>query len=122
MRSKQKAILSVVAIFVVCIAAYSARIATEPLRRSNSEVREWLLKKVPLGSSFEDARAVAIRDHWTITFETPFNASSPFMGERSIGYDVGHYGWPFPLHVTSKWRFMDDKLVDVQIEKIGDAI
>jgi hypothetical protein len=121
-RAKRKAIVLVVAIFALAIAAYSAHIATDPLRRSNSEVREWLLEKVPLGSSFEDARAVAIKDHWTITFEVPFNAPSPFMGERWIGYDVGHYGWPFPLHVTSKWRFMDDKLVDIQIEKIGDAI
>ncbi len=118
---RQKAVLSGVAICAVAVAAFSAHVATDPLRRSNTEVREWLLKKAPLGSSFEEVRALAIRDHWTITFEMPFNAPSPFQGECFIGYEVGHYGFG-PMHVRSKWRFVDNKLTDVQVDRIGEGI
>ncbi len=121
MSVNRRIILSLIAICAVVVAAFGAHVATDPLRKANPEVREWLLTKAPLGSSFGTVRAVAIRDHWLITYEIPFNAPSPFLGKRSIGFEVGHYGWPFPMHVTSKWRFVDDKLVEVQVEKIGDG-
>ncbi len=118
---------TIILILVLCLSGIAARtvvVRTDPLRRSDTEVREWLPKKAPIGSSFEQVRAVAIRDKWEIAFEYPFNAPSPFQGERLMKFNVGtfHY-YIIPFHVFAEYRFVDDQLVDIgKIENIGDFL
>ncbi|HXP35619.1 MAG TPA: hypothetical protein VN827_08740 [Chthoniobacterales bacterium] len=119
-----KAISLILVLCLLGIAARTVVVLTDPLRRSDAEVREWLVKKTPLGSSFEEVRAVAIRDNWKIKFEYPFNAPSPFEGERLVKFDLGkYYSYVIPFHVIVTYRFTDDHLADIDtIERIGDSI
>src|SRR5437016_1967678 len=91
MRSKKRTIIVILVLCLLGVGARTVVVVTDPLRRSDAEVREWLLKKTPLGSSFEQVQEVAIRDDWKIVYEDPFNPREPVVDERSIRFEVGQF-------------------------------
>jgi hypothetical protein len=121
---KKGAFIVVLVLFVLGIVARMLVVVTDPLRQSDAQVHEWLFKKTPLGSSFEDVRAVAIRDDWKIAYERPFNAPFPFQGERLRRFDVGHFhSFLIPFHAFVMYRFVDEHLVEIgKIDRIGDSL
>src|SRR6266481_4910845 len=114
MTSKRAAIIVILSLCVLGIAVRTIVVVTDPLRRSGDEVREWLITKTPLGSSFEQVRAVAIKDDWKIAFESPLNPREPVVGERVVRFEVGrfHY-YMIPFHVYAVYRFLGDHLVEI---------
>ena len=124
MTVRRKTVFFILALCVFGVGARTFVVVTDPLRRSDAEVREWLLKKAPLGSSFEQVRAVAIRNDWKIAYEDPFNPREPVVGERIIRFEVGHFhAFMIPFHVLATYRFLGDRLVEInRIERIGDSI
>ena len=124
MIAKRKAVVAILAIVLLSIGARTLVVVTDPLRRSDADIREWLLKKTPIGSSFEEVRAVAIRDDWKITYEDPFNPRQPVVGERVVRFEIGHYrSFVIPYHVFATYRLVGDRLVEIgKIDTIGDFL
>src|ERR1700687_2561383 len=102
MTVRRKTVFFILALCVFGIGARTFVVVTDPLRRSDAEVREWLLKKTPLGSSFEQVRAVAIRNDWKIAYEDPFNPREPVVGGRIIRFEVWDFhAFMIPFHVLA---------------------
>jgi hypothetical protein len=93
-----------------------------------------LLKKTPLGSSFQEVRALVERRGWLDPYyigTSGFLKQEPGLpvvevGVTSLRGRLGHY-WQLPLlfrtDVTAFWGFdKDGRLIDVWVWKTTDAL
>jgi len=107
--------IAVVGLGLFCIAA---NFALNPLRRSESDIREWLLKQAPLGSTRNDVLVVVKKRGWSLHPEYRgrfINGSVPTGG---FGTELGTYiGW-IDVTVDAYWRFSPtDHLAEVYVNK-----
>jgi hypothetical protein len=95
-----------------------AGFALNPLRGSESHIREWLLEQAPLGSTRNDVLIVVKKRGWSMHPEYRgrfINGSSPTGG---FGTELGSYmGWN-DFTVDAYWRFNPkDRLAEVYVNK-----
>jgi len=113
-------IILVVAVIAI-VAAMTFRIASNPLRRSDADLRAWLLAKTPLGSSSNEVHSVLQQHGWyTDGFRTtqPRPATDPF-----IAGELGRYqGLPWHVFVSAFWELdSSNRLARVRIRRIMDS-
>jgi hypothetical protein len=102
-----------------------------PLRKSQNDLKAWILKEVPLGSSVGQVKALIKRRGWKLLAEwhgnpskvssesASFNDYPGVKGEYFIQADLGSYqGIPFRVGVDAHWGFdAAGRLVDLRIRK-----
>jgi hypothetical protein len=124
---------------VAVIAFISAHIVSiGPLRKSQSDLKAWILKEVPLGSSVDQVKALIKGQGWKLLAEwhgNPGKVSSDtaypsikdypgVKGEYFIHADLGSYqGIPFRVGVDAHWGFdSTGKLLDLRIRKMSEGL
>jgi hypothetical protein len=102
-----------------------------PLWLSAPEVRSWILKQVPLGSSVEQVERLIRDREWIRNYEwksQPSQSSEKlYPGVRGgwiIGADLGGYrGVPFYVDLDAYWGFDESgKLIDLKVRRVVDAL
>jgi len=105
----------------VLVVALAAAIASNPLRKSDADLRAWLLARTPIGTSLTDVRAMLDEHGWhEAGFQQtlPLPASPPFLGGELGGYQ----GFPWYTTVYAFWEFDDDdRLKDIRFQRIMDS-
>ena len=113
-------IIIVVALIAV-VAAVTLRVASNPLRQSDANLRAWLLAQTPLGSSSNQVRSVLEQQGWhTDGFRTtqPRPATDPFIAGELGGYQ----GLPWYVFVSAFWEFdASNRLAGIRIRRIMDS-
>ena len=116
MRRRNVAIIAIVFVAAV-VAAVSVRIATNPVRRSDPEIRKWLLTKTPRGTKSNEVWSVAYRQGWELISPTKVNAPTNIVGKLG-----GYQGFPFYTFVYGIWDFdASNNLEDIRISRIMDG-
>jgi hypothetical protein len=117
------AILKLVISILIAIAVGTLifAIASNPLRKSDADVRAWLLAKTPLSSSSNDVRsAIEKRGWYTDGYRTtqPRPATDPFIAGDLGGY----HGLPWYVFVSAFWEFDgSNRLAGIRIQRIIDS-
>jgi hypothetical protein len=104
-----------------CIAALGAFLASNPLRRPEPNVKRWLEKITPLGSTLSDVQATAERRGWYLRNRQGSDGSTTGTYIRG---ELGDYqGLPFRTSVTVFWEFdPSNRLANIRIWKTTDGI
>jgi hypothetical protein len=90
---------------------------SNPLRRSDEEIRKSILQKTPLGSSRPQVMAAIAKEPW-IGHDGYIGAGRPpSEGVAFYGADLGsHWGLLGPCHAHAYWSFDDaDTLIAVHV-------
>jgi hypothetical protein len=114
--------------FLFAYASY----ARNPLTRSKSEVRAWLLQKTPIGSTREQLMVTIEREHWEGhpeyrgEFHPEVELAARNLHRQYPGYgaELGTYG-PFflPCHASAYWLFgADDRVTEIFVSKWCEGI
>jgi hypothetical protein len=112
MRKRNVAIIA-----IVFVAAVSVRIATNPVRRSDPEIRKWLLTKTPRGTTSNEVWSIASRQGWELRSPTKVNPPTNILGKLG-----GYQGFPFYTFVYGIWDFdAGNNLEDIRISRIMDG-
>ena len=108
-------VLLVVVIVTTAILGISAARQSNPMRRSESEIQEWVLQKTPLGSSREEVMAVIAKEPWL--GHSKFGGVGTPSSVSDIGAQLGSYqGFPWHCRVDAYWSFDDQgKLIKVHV-------
>ena len=95
-----------------------ASFVVNPLRGSESDIREWLLKQAPLGSTRNDVLVVVKKRGWSLHPEYRgrfINGSVPTGG---FGAELGSYTGLSDTNVDAYWSFSPtDHLAEVYVNK-----
>jgi hypothetical protein len=101
--------------------------ALNPLRRSEPDLRAWILSQAPLGASPAAVVKLITDKGWTKSYDTSgpqTELSEKFYpgvkGMRIIGAELGYYyGLPWGrVDVEAFWGFdADGKLIDLHVRK-----
>lgn len=125
--------LSIIALIVCSIFV----IISNPLRKSNEEIKEAVLSIIPLGTNIDDAIELIEGENWTVRsivdngvgFDDDNKPSEPGMndvrvlGEKSIRVHMGDYRSPFVTSVVAFFYFDDEaRLIGVAIRKDVDSL
>lgn len=102
-----------------------------PIHRPPLQIREYLLKKTPLGSSFQSVTKMVENEGWLnrnyvgsggYLVQEPGRASYE-VGVSSINGHLGKYGFPLRVHVSAFWGFNEKgELVDIWVWKTVDGL
>jgi hypothetical protein len=118
MRRRNVTIIAIVSVAVVAfVAVVVVRIATNPVRRSNAEIRKWALTKTPRGTKSNEVWSVAYRQGWELISPTKVNPQTNIVGK------LGSYqGFPFYTYVYGSWDFdASNSLENIRISRICDG-
>ena len=119
--------IATVGIFITIIVL----IASNPLRRSETHIREGILKITPIGTNIEEVFKVVDEKKWVIG---PPDEQKPRMPTSQVLKDdaikkkridavIGEYRTIFDTSVSVFWYFDDDlKLIDVEVSKDYDSV
>lgn len=117
---KWKIGVTISAVIVLIAILAGVAISNDPIRQSNDDLREWLFSQTPIGSSLSDVSSFLEQKSWhdeRYQQRVPAPANQPFLGG-----EIGSYqGVPWHTSVRAFWEFDDDRLVDIQIERIKDS-
>jgi len=114
----RRGVIIAIAVVTLGLSCMIASFALNPLRRSESDIREWLLEQAPLGSTRNEVLIVVKKRKWTMHPEYRgrfINGSFPIGG---FGAELGSYmGWN-DFTVDAYWRFNPtDRLAEVYVNK-----
>ena len=118
-----------VVIAVVLVLAGASLLAHEicarnPLRRSNTEIRAWVLQKTPIGSTRKQVIATIEREHWSGHAYYWGTGSSEWKHHQHFKYgaDLGSYHsffspfFIFPCRAAAYWLFgPDDRVTQILV-------
>ena len=115
-----------VATLIVATASV-ATVAGNPLRRSDQAVHRYLLKNVPVGSTFETLKSVAAQKGWRINGTWNGHVAHSDWGGidgHTIAWVyLGGYRHLFQTDLDSFWAFDENgKLVDVITRRMTDSL
>jgi hypothetical protein len=107
-----------IALVVIGIGAIAAAVLLNPLRRSETDIRRWLLHQAPLGSSRQEVMVLVARRGWKFHPEYRgrfINKSVPVGG---FGAELGTYLGVRDVKVDAYWKFSgSDNLDEVYVNK-----
>jgi hypothetical protein len=122
----RRLIMLLVAIGIVSGVTLGTIASRNPLRRPNAEIRDSLLREVPLGSSPAQVKELIERKRWHYKGESWGGVQSPqyaLKGVHQMGAALGDYHTLFtPCHVCASWGFDHEQLVDVRVDSACDGI
>jgi hypothetical protein len=107
----------VLAAVVLGIGGVVVTFESNPLRRSDEEIRKSILQKTPIGSSRQQVMAVIAKEPW-IGHEGYIGVGEPpSEGITLYGAELGsHWGLLGPCHAHAYWSFdAADRLVAVHV-------
>lgn len=102
-----------------------------PLRKSQEQITEDILKLTPIGTSMEDViKVIESRRKWElehINYENGYRyrkeKEDKIIGEKSIRVFIGDYRNVFVTSVTVFWGFDENsKLIEVWVWKDQDSL
>jgi hypothetical protein len=99
--------------------------ALNPLRWSDENLRQWLLEKLPVGSSVTRLKSAAGEEGWKITGtwehgEIPY--WTQIQGDTVVRVYLGSYRGLFLVAADSYWAFDEsDRLVGIRTVRLADA-
>ncbi|MEN6385923.1 MAG: hypothetical protein ABFD79_12105 [Phycisphaerales bacterium] len=108
-------------------------VLSNPLRRSEENIKNRLLSKTPLGTQFSEVKKYIKKQGWEIdTFEDENRGfldqrehELKVVGEKSIRASLGDYHdiqMGYKANVTVFWGFdKDSRLIDIWVWKTWDA-
>ena len=106
---------------IVFVAIITFNVASNPLRRSDAELREWLLAKTPLGSSSNEVRSVLQQHGWYLDgfrATQPRPATDPFIAGELGGYQSLRWY----VFVSAFWELdTSNRLAGIRIRRIIDS-
>ena len=102
-------------------------LGTNPLRWSDNAVHDWVLRKVPVGSSQHQLRAVANTKGWRIEGSWKgYQAHSDWGGidgATVVHVYLGHYQGLLRADLDSFWAFNENGTLDgVRIRRTFDGL
>ena len=102
-------------------------LGTNPLRWPDRSVHDWLLRKVPVGSSQDQLRAVANTKGWRINGSwqghQPNSDWGGIDGATIVHVHLGHYQSLLRADLDSFWAFDEHgTLVDVRMRRTFDGL
>src|SRR5262249_31794835 len=107
--------VAVVALGLVCIVA---SFAVNPLRRSESDIRKWLLKQAPLGSTRNDVLVVVKKRGWSLHPEYRGRFINGGVPTGGFWAEVGTYTGVLGTNGDANWSFsLPDHLSEMYGEK-----
>lgn len=118
-------ILGLLIVFGVAI------LITNPLLRSEENIRERLLESTPIGTNMGDViKFIENNKKWKIdqiSYEHGFNHQGIYpsreVGEKSIRVELGDYRFVLETSVTVFWGFnKNSELIDIWVWKTVDSI
>ncbi|HEV8073435.1 MAG TPA: hypothetical protein VGP21_04820 [Opitutaceae bacterium] len=117
----RKALWIISAIGIGLIAIVCFRIATNPLRRSDAEIRSFVQTQTPLGSSYTDVLAYVKKMKWDSPEAKDIFGKTEVL---NIQGKLGDYqGFPFVTWVFVIWKFdSSSRLESIEILRISDAL
>ena len=99
-------------------AGITAVFALNPLRRSEADIREWVLHQTPLGSSREDVLRIAVRRKWKVHPEYRGRFINKSIPTGGFGAELGSYISWLDVTVDAYWKFGgSDRLEEVYVNK-----
>jgi hypothetical protein len=104
----------IVIVGVICIIAFVALIASNPLRRSEADIKRQILEITPLGTSFSQVRTTVEQRGWLEDISGGADAAviSGFIGSYHV--------FPHRINVDVMWLFRDKghtNLTDIYVSK-----
>ena len=102
---------------IALVSLLAVQSATNPLRKSEAEIKSWLLLKTPLGEGTNSVNAFITRQGSAKNFLRRPDGGVEFESE------VGSYqGLPWWVVVRATWTFdSSERLIDIEVEKIIDS-
>ena len=143
-----KVIAAIILIIVLPIMVYGSLLLFKPLCRSNSGVRSYVMKRIPIGTNWDDAERIIADNKWTIeeisneyglrindSAENVSFASSKdirsgvnnnngirIVGTKALRVKLGEYSLPFHTAVFAYLAFDENgQLIDAAIRRDIDA-
>jgi len=115
---KHRAILIIIAAFVIAVGGMAAKVLLNPLRRSEDGIQKWLLHQTPLGSSREQVLVVIARRGWKMHPEYRGRFINKSIPTGGFGAELGSYiGWR-DVKVDAYWKFsVTNKLDEIYVNK-----
>jgi hypothetical protein len=105
----------------LCLLALATFLASNPLRRSEANIRSWLEMTTPIGSKLPDVQSAATERGW---YHAKLQGSDGQTSGTYIRGELGDYqGLPFRTSVTVFWEFnASDQLTNIRVWKTSDGI
>src|SRR5215468_10335644 len=92
-------------------AGIAATFALNPLRRSEKDIREWVLHQTPLGSNRQEVLVVAVRRRWKVHPEYRGRFINKSIPTGGFGAELGTYLGLRDVKVDAYWKFgLTDRL------------
>ncbi|MDD4689884.1 MAG: hypothetical protein PHE51_09095 [Eubacteriales bacterium] len=121
-------IYTLLALLIIVLGVAIISYASNPLRKSEEQIRESMLKLTPIGTSMDEVTKVIEDKKWEITWvkhdhnnEYTDLSGDFIVGAKSIKATVGSYRKFFIVYVEVYWGFDEnDKLIAIEIRK--DAV
>ena len=117
-------IFTILGLFVVILGVIAVTYATNPLRKSEEEIKANILKLTPIGTSMDDViNVIESNESWgwegyISPNGFPVDVSGDPIGEKSISVILGSYRNIFKTYVLSRWVFDENsKLIEVFVNK-----
>jgi hypothetical protein len=126
MRARRVVTAVLISIGVIGVAGIAAELSLNPLRRSDNEIRKWVLQKTPIGSTREEVMAVIAKEGWEGHPEFR-GTDEPGLFTRGIsfyGAELGSYqSLPWRCRSNAFWCFgPDDELTYVFVSSWCEGI
>ena len=128
-------LVGLVFIFLIIMIFIIINIITNPLRKSEEQIKENILKIIPNGTDMDDViKSIENNKKWKITwinnehgygmaYGRPGEYYIDTVGVKSIRSNVGHYSNLFITDVVVYWGFDEDlKLIDIAVRKDTDSL
>jgi hypothetical protein len=107
---------------LIAFAGIIAALDSNPLRRSEGQIRQWVMQKTPLGSSREEVMAAIAKEPWL--GHPKFGGVGTPPSVTDIDAKLGSYqGFPWYCRVDAYWSFdSQGKLTDVHVIRGCDSL
>ncbi len=116
----------ILALLVIALGIVVISCSSNPLRKSEADIKTTILESTPIGMDIDDALSVIENNGWTTAginhsrgvSSAEIQHLNENVGSKSIKADIGRYTTFFETKVSAWWAFDDDsKLVDVFVRK-----
>src|SRR6476660_5996800 len=98
-----------IALVVIGVGSIAAAVLLNPLRRSESDIRGWLLHQAPLGSSRQEVMVLVARRGWKFHPEYRGRFINKSVPVGAVGAELGKYLGVRDVKVDDYWKegFLD---------------
>ena len=117
-------VYTILGLFVVTLGAITVTYATNPLRKSEEEIKVNILKLAPIGTNMDEViQVIECNETWEWQGHInpngfPADVNGDPIGEKTIKVILGSYRNIFKTYVVFWWAFDENsKLIEVFVRK-----